>query len=56
MRLSKLEREICKEFGKRREDGKVRCDICPLVIDKRDMVCKKNISKREAKEYYGYQD
>lgn len=55
MRLTAEEKAICKEYGKRGEDGRVRCRECPLVIDRRDMVCKRNISKKNAKEYYDYQ-
>ena len=32
MKLTPKEQEICKEYGKRGKDGKVRCHECPLNI------------------------
>ena len=55
MHLTEKEKEICKEYGKRGSDGRVRCPECPLVIDNRDMVCKRNISKKGAKKYYDWE-
>ena len=47
MRLTLEEKEICKQYSKRRDDGKVKCPECPFVIDRRYCVCKKNISKKD---------
>ena len=51
MNLTLEEKEICKEYSKRGKDGKVRCPECPLVLDKRLCLCKKNATKTEYKEY-----
>ena len=36
------ERKVCETYGARGNDGKVRCNECPLVKDKADMLCKAN--------------
>ena len=54
MKLTAEEKEICKEYSKKDRNGNVRCAECPLVIHKRDMVCKRNISKKDARENYDY--
>ena len=51
MKLTPKEKEICKEYRKRREDGKVSCSECPLILDNRLCLCKKNATKQEYKEY-----
>lgn len=51
MKLTPEEKEICKEYGKRGADGKVRCSKCPLALDRRLCICKKNVTKAEYKEY-----
>lgn len=51
MKLTPKEQAICKEYSKRRDDGKVRCRECPLVLDNRLCLCKKNATKAEYKEY-----
>ena len=50
MRLTAEEKKICKEYSKRGADGLYRCNECPLVINKRFCICKKNISKKDYKE------
>ena len=51
MILTLKEKEICKEFSKRGDNGKVRCPECPLALDKRLCICKRNATKAEYKEY-----
>lgn len=51
MKLSADEQKICKQFGKRREDGHVRCSVCPLVLDARLCMCKKNCTIDEWEEF-----
>lgn len=36
------ERKICDKYSARREDGKVRCNECPLVKDRYHLLCKAN--------------
>lgn len=50
MRMTKQEKEICKQYSKRGEDGLVKCSECPLVLNKRYCICKKNISKKDWEE------
>jgi hypothetical protein len=47
MRLTKEEKEICKEYSARDKDGFVHCRECPLAIDKRSALCKRTITKQE---------
>ena len=47
MRLTKEEKEICKEYSKRDEKGFVHCNECPLAVDERYALCKKTITKQE---------
>lgn len=47
MRLTPKEKEICKRYSAYDETGYVHCNECPLVIDRRYCVCKKNITKKE---------
>lgn len=42
MKLTEDEKEICREYGARDDDGTVHCFECPLVIDRRQCVCKAN--------------
>ena len=46
MKLTPKEQAICDEYSKRDEDGKVRCDKCPLAIDVFDCICYANIDGR----------
>ena len=39
MRLTKEEKEICKEYSKRDDKGFVHCHECPLAIDKKSALC-----------------
>lgn len=50
MKLSKEEKEICRKYSKRDMNGLVHCKECPLVINKRLMMCKKNTRKKDLKE------
>ena len=47
MKLTSEEMDICKQYSKRTEDGLVHCYECPLALDTRYAVCKKNVSKKE---------
>ena len=51
MILTHEEKEICKKYRKRGDNGKVRCPECPLVLNRRLCICKKNATKAEYKEY-----
>ena len=51
MRLNAEEKEICKQYSKRKSDGLVGCPDCPLVINKRYCVCKRNVNKDEYEEW-----
>ena len=50
MRLTTEEKEICKRSQKRRSNGLVGCPQCPLVLDRRLCLCKKNVTKKEYEE------
>ena len=52
MKLTEEEKEICKRYSERDEKGKVHCSECPLVLHRRDCICKANISKKEWEENY----
>ena len=53
MKLTKEENAICRQYGKRDKEGLVHCFECPLALDTRYGICKKNISKKEwLNEYY----
>ena len=47
MRLTAEEKEICKEYSKRDENGFVHCHDCPLAIDKKYALCKRTITEQE---------
>ncbi len=51
MKLTEAEKGICERYSKRREDGRVRCNECPLVIDQYGCVCKKSADRKQWKEY-----
>ena len=51
MRLTPKEKEICKQYSTRDENGLVHCYECPLVISIGDCSCKANVSKREYDDY-----
>lgn len=50
MRLTEEEKAICKKYS-RRIDGKVQCNRCPLAVDIRYCVCKRNATAEEYREY-----
>lgn len=50
MGLTKEEKAICKKYGEY-INGKVRCSECPLAVDTRYCVCKKNATAEEYREY-----
>lgn len=52
MRLTKEEKEICRKYGARDEEGNVHCFECPLLLSWRDHTCLANTTKKEAKEFY----
>lgn len=52
MRLTKAEKEICKEYSQKGEDGRCRCAECPLALDRRFCICKRNITKKEWEQKY----
>ena len=47
MKLTNEEKAICKKYRKRDKDGKVHCSDCPLVISKKDRLCKRIAKKGE---------
>lgn len=47
MILTEEEKEICKMHRRRHEDGKTRCNECPIVIDAKWCICKANCTKEE---------
>ena len=47
MKLTSEEMDICRQYKKRTDDGIVHCFECPLTLDTRRHVCKKNVSKEE---------
>lgn len=47
MKLTEDEKEICRQYGARDDDGTVHCFECPLVIDKREFICKANCTAEE---------
>ena len=50
MRLTPEEKEICKQFSKRRKNGLVGCSKCPLVLNRRYGICKRTITKKDYEE------
>lgn len=46
MKLTKAESEICKRYSEYDNSGRVHCSECPLLINKKDMVCYANIDGR----------
>lgn len=51
MKLTKEEKAICKKFRKRDENNTVHCYECPLVISRRDCLCKANAKEDEVAEW-----
>lgn len=51
MKLTQEEREICKKYSARDENGLVHCYECPLAVDTRYALCKANLKKKEWEEY-----
>ena len=47
MKLTKEEKKICNRYKKQDSYGYVHCLECPLVIDKKDLLCKANCTKKE---------
>jgi hypothetical protein len=43
MKLTKVEKAICRVYSRRGANGLVRCRDCPLVISRRDCLCYANI-------------
>lgn len=54
MILTPQEKAICKEYSARDLKGKVHCSECPLAVDARYALCKRNLSKKEWEEEYSY--
>lgn len=50
MILTEEEKEICKMHRRSHEDGKTRCNECPLVIDVKWCICKANCTEEERYE------
>ena len=42
MLKSDRDKRICAKYGAQDETGHVHCPDCPLVVDKREMMCKAN--------------
>lgn len=55
MKLTKEEKEICKKYSERDRKGLVHCFECPLVIDNKTLMCKRNTRKKDLKEL-GHED
>lgn len=51
MRLTKEEKEICKKYSTRDEDGFVHCRECLLTADRRYAMCKRNMTAQEWREH-----
>lgn len=56
MRLTKEEKEICKQYSKRDENNTVHCYECPLVINRTWTLCKANCRVEEWREYLAKTD
>ena len=52
MLKSEKQMEICKKYSARDLNGYVHCNDCPLVIDKKYMMCRSNSHyDRKSKEW-----
>lgn len=51
--MTKKEKEICRKYSARDENGKVHCNECPLVIDHRNCICKAAVDLLEERVLYG---
>lgn len=40
--MTEKQKKICEKYSKRQPDGLVRCNVCPLVIDRRNLMCRAN--------------
>ena len=50
--LTQKEKEICKKYSARDENGLVHCKECPLVVDSDGFMCKANSRyNRKTKEW-----
>lgn len=38
------EKKVCIQYGSQDKEGKVHCEVCPLVIDKELRICKANVA------------
>ena len=50
MTLTEEEQKICRQYSERDEQGNVHCFECPLVIDKRECICKAICTEEEWSE------
>lgn len=50
MTLTEDEQKICDYYSQRFVSGRVGCNRCPLVISKRDCLCKANCTEEEWEE------
>ncbi len=62
MKLTRIEQKICEKYsakhmatriigGQEMQVPVTSCDECPLVIDKRAMLCRANATVKDLKEY-----
>lgn len=51
MRLTKEEKETCKKYSARDEEGFVHCHECPLAADRRYAMCKRTMTDLEWREH-----
>ena len=54
MKLSREQRVVCKLYSSRDSNGLVHCSQCPMLLDKRDCVCLKNVSREHAIRDYDW--
>lgn len=47
MKLKEEEQKICDYYRREFPDGKVGCNYCPLVIDRRSLFCKFDCTEKE---------
>lgn len=47
MKLTAEEKATCSKYRKRDITGHVHCNECPLVISRRDALCKRTATKKE---------
>ena len=55
--MTRKEKEICRKYSARDENGLVHCKECPLVVDSDGFMCKANSRyNRKTKEWERIED